>query len=103
MTKTKLYQIIGSKPCARHICGDGAEMLRFNCVINDTYQALCAAYEEEGYALYCEDPRQGGFLPESRTYTKGDDGHFYVSVTAKAESWIGNTDDILKIFNTYVK
>ena len=37
------------------------------------------------------------------TYTKGDDGHFYVSVTAKAESWIGNTDDILKIFNTYVK
>ena len=37
------------------------------------------------------------------TYAKGKDGHFYVSVTAKAGSWIGNTDDILKIFNTYVK
>lgn len=37
------------------------------------------------------------------SYAKGDDGHFYVSVTAKAESWIGNVDDILSIFNTYVK
>ena len=73
MTKTKLYQIIGSKPCARHMCGDGAEMLRFNYVIKDTYKALCAAYEEDGYTLYCEDPRQTYFLSESRTYTKGDE------------------------------
>ncbi len=36
-------------------------------------------------------------------YSKGDDGHYYVSVTAKAESWVGNVDDILNIFNTYVK
>ncbi|MBE6553244.1 MAG: hypothetical protein E7666_02765 [Ruminococcaceae bacterium] len=73
MTKTQLNQIIGSKPCARHLCGDGAEMLRFNSVIADTYKALCAAYEEQGYTLYCEDPRLGGFLPESRTYVKGDE------------------------------
>lgn len=37
------------------------------------------------------------------SYAKGDDGHFYVSVTAKAESWVANVDDILNIFNTYVK
>ena len=36
-------------------------------------------------------------------YSKGDDGHFYVSVTAKADGWPANVDDILKIFNTYVK
>jgi len=36
-------------------------------------------------------------------YAKGDDGHYYVSVTAKADSWVGNVDDIFKIFNTYVK
>lgn len=36
-------------------------------------------------------------------YAKGDDGHYYISVTAKAESWIANVDDILNVFNTYVK
>ena len=35
-------------------------------------------------------------------YAKGTDGHFYVSVTAKAESWLGNVDDIISIFNNYV-
>ena len=30
MTKTKLYQIIGSKPCARHMCGNGTVTLRLN-------------------------------------------------------------------------
>ena len=73
MTKTKLHQIMGSKPCARHICGDGAEMLRYNCVVHNTYKKLCAAYEEEGYTLYCQDPALSGFLPESKTYIKGDE------------------------------
>lgn len=36
-------------------------------------------------------------------YAKGDDGHYYVSVTAKADSWVANVDDILNIFNAYVK
>ena len=36
-------------------------------------------------------------------YAKGDDGHFYVSVTAKADSWVANVDDILNIFNAHVK
>ena len=37
------------------------------------------------------------------TYAKGDNGHYYVSVTAKAESWSANVQDILNIFNEYVK
>jgi len=37
------------------------------------------------------------------SYAKGDNGHFYVTVTAKAESWIANVDDILYIFNNYAK
>ena len=37
------------------------------------------------------------------TYAKGDNGHFYVSVTSKADSWVANLDDILHIFNTYAK
>ncbi len=36
------------------------------------------------------------------TYAKGDNGHYYVSVTAKAESWAANVQDILNIFNEYV-
>ena len=37
------------------------------------------------------------------TYAKGDNGHYYVSVTAKAESWVANVDDILTVYNTYVQ
>ncbi len=37
------------------------------------------------------------------TYAKGDDGHYYISVTSKAGSWDANIDDILKIYNEYVK
>ena len=37
------------------------------------------------------------------SYAKGKDGHFYISVTAKAESWKANVQDILNIFNEYVK
>ncbi len=36
-------------------------------------------------------------------YAKGDNGHFYISVTAKADSWISNVDDILKIYNEYAE
>lgn len=37
------------------------------------------------------------------SYAKGDNGHFYVTVTAKAEGWMANVDDILYIFNNHVK
>ncbi len=37
------------------------------------------------------------------SYARGDNGHFYISVTAKAESWDANVDDILNIFNEYIK
>ena len=37
------------------------------------------------------------------TYAKGDNGHYYVSVTSKAAGWSANVDDILKIYNEYVK
>ena len=36
-------------------------------------------------------------------YAKGDNGHYYVSVTAKAGGWSANVDDILNIFNEYVE
>jgi len=36
------------------------------------------------------------------TYAKGDNGHYYISVTAKAESWVANVQDILNLFNEYV-
>ena len=36
-------------------------------------------------------------------YAKGDNGHYYVSVTAKATGWSANVDDIINIFNEYVK
>ena len=37
------------------------------------------------------------------SYAKGDNGHYYVSVTAKAPSMQTNVQDILNIFNEYVK
>ena len=37
------------------------------------------------------------------SYVKGNNGHFYVSVTSKAESWDANVQDIINIFNEYVK
>ena len=37
------------------------------------------------------------------SYAKGKDGHFYVSVTAKAEGWDANVQDVINIFNEYVK
>ena len=43
------------------------------------------------------------------TYAKGDDGHYYVSVTAKAPSgeygdrWTYATQDLIAIYNEYVK
>ncbi len=37
------------------------------------------------------------------TYAKGDDGHYYISVTAKASSWDANVQDILNIYNEYIK
>ena len=37
------------------------------------------------------------------TYAKGKDNHFYISVTSKAENWDANVNDILKIFNEYIK
>ncbi len=36
------------------------------------------------------------------SYAKGDNGHYYVSVTAKADGWSANVQDILNIFNEYV-
>ncbi len=36
-------------------------------------------------------------------YAKGDNGHYYISVTAKADSWLANVDDMLNIYNEYVK
>ena len=36
-------------------------------------------------------------------YAKGKDGHFYISITAKAEGWDANVQDIINIFNEYVK
>ena len=70
MTKTQLNQIIGSKPCMRHICGDGSEMLRYNAVVTETYMKLREAYEEQGYTLYCEEPVNP---IRSATYVKGDE------------------------------
>ena len=37
------------------------------------------------------------------SYAKGKDGHFYISVTAKAEGWDANVQDVINIFNEYVK
>lgn len=37
------------------------------------------------------------------SYAKGKDGHFYISVTAKAEGWDANVQDIISVFNEYVK
>ena len=37
------------------------------------------------------------------TYARGDNGHFYISVTAKADSWDANVEDIINIYNEYVK
>ena len=70
MTKTKLNQIIGSKPVLRHTCGNGAEMLRYMACVSDTYRALCAAFESDGYTLYCEKPTDP---IRSATYVKGDE------------------------------
>ena len=70
MTKTQLDQIIGSKPSMRHICGDGAELRRYNAVVTDTYMKLREAYEEQGYELYCEEPSNP---IRSATYVKGDE------------------------------
>lgn len=70
MTKSQLNQIIGSKPCAKHICGNGAEMLRYNACVTDTYMKLRKAYEEQGYTLYCEEPSNP---IRSATYVKGDE------------------------------
>ena len=70
MTKAKLEGIIGSKPCMRHICGDGSEMLRFNACMTETYMKLREAYEEEGYTLYCEEPSNP---IRSATYVRGDE------------------------------
>ena len=70
MTKTQLNQIVGSKPYARHICGNGAELLRYNACINDSYKALCEAYEKQGYILYCEEPSEPIM---SATYVKGNE------------------------------
>ncbi len=36
-------------------------------------------------------------------YAKGKDGHYYVSVTAKAEGWDANISDVIYVFNTYVE
>lgn len=36
------------------------------------------------------------------SYAKGDNGHYYISVTAKAGSFKANVQDILNIFNEYV-
>ena len=69
MTKTQLNQIIGSKPVLRHICGNGAEMLRYNACVTETYTALREAYEAQGYTLYCEEPSP----IRSATYVKGDE------------------------------
>ena len=37
------------------------------------------------------------------TYAKGDNGHYYVSVTAKASDRASNFTDVLSIYNEYVK
>ena len=69
MNKTKINELIGSKPVLRHLCGNGAEMLRYMACIGDKYNALREAFEEEGYALYCEEPSDP---IRSATYIKGD-------------------------------
>ena len=72
MTEQQINQIVGSEPHLRHLCGDGAEMLRYNSCFAAAYRELCAAYEADGYTLYCVDPLQSGFLSQSATYVKGD-------------------------------
>ena len=37
------------------------------------------------------------------TYAKGKDGHYYVSVSAKAESWDACIQDNINVFNEYAK
>ena len=58
MTKTQLNQIIGARPAARHVCGNGAELLRYNACMTDTYINLCKEYEAQGYSLYCTEPSE---------------------------------------------
>lgn len=70
MTKAQLNQIIGFKPHSRHICGNGAELLRYNACVNDTYITLRKEYEAQGYALYCEETSEPIL---SSTYVKGDE------------------------------
>ena len=36
------------------------------------------------------------------TYAKGNDGHEYVLVTAKADAWSNSITDIMNIYNTYL-
>ena len=69
MTELQLNNILNSTPHSRHICGSGAEMLRYNACVSDTYIALCKAYEEQGYTLYCEEPHKP---IQSATYVKDD-------------------------------
>ena len=71
MNEKKLNEIIGSKPVLRHSCANGAAMmLRYNAVVSDTYYALRAAYEANGYTLYCKEP--GNQPIPSVTFVKGD-------------------------------
>ena len=70
MNKTQITHILGSKPILRHICGNGAEMLRYKACIDDTYIVLRTAYEADGYTLYCE---QTSYPILSATYVKGDE------------------------------
>ena len=71
MNERKLNEIIGSRPVLRHTCANGAaKTLRYNAVITDTYEALRAAYVEEGYTLYCEEPSNP---IRSVTYVKGNE------------------------------
>ncbi len=37
------------------------------------------------------------------TYAKGNNGHYYISVTSKASSWAENVEDIMAIYNEYVQ
>ena len=69
MTKTQIQEIVGSKPVLRHVCANGdAEMLRYKACFPQAYDALRAAYEAEGWTLYCEEPKP--IL--TATYVKGD-------------------------------
>lgn len=70
MTTALINNILNTKPHSSHICGNGAEMVRYNACVDGDYKALRQAYEKNGYTLYCEETATPIL---SATYVKDDE------------------------------